>query len=532
MPAVKFKQFASSLVTRLILMGVVLSVLGTAASYFQLTRFLREDLTQSVADQQLALAAYVARDIDNYLAERQRFLERLSATLPAELLPQPTRLRDWIDERHALNPVFSQGLRVVDPKGRALDGGPDVAAGAIDLAGALKGQATIGRAQQSPVSQQPAVPMATPVADSAGRVRAVLIGTADLGLDGLLDHLREARVGRSGGILLISPRDRLFVASTDPAMSLKPTPPDGVNLLHDRAMAGYRGSGTTVNAFGVEEISAIAPVPSSGWFVVARLPLTEALATVERMQNFILHRRSVGVAIAMVLLGFIVAWLLRPLLRAAEQADKMTRGDAPLAPLRVVRNDEIGHLTTAFNRLLAKLADNQTELVRLAHHDALTGLPNRKLFADRLQQALARTQRRKNRAALLYLDLDGFKRINDTRGHEAGDAVLKETAQRLLGVVRKTDTLARMGGDEFVLLAADLEEPAERAVRILAQKCIDIVIQPLSVDGDTVGVGVSIGIALTQANETSDSLLAAADKAMYDAKQRGRGSYVMAAVES
>ncbi|MFS2055953.1 GGDEF domain-containing protein, partial [Variovorax sp. CT11-76] len=92
--------------------------------------------------------------------------------------------------------------------------------------------------------------MAVPLRDGRGEVVAVLLGTADLTADGLLDHLLEGRVGQAGGILVISPRDRLFVASTDATMMLTPTPPDGVNPLHDRAMAGYRGSGTTRNARG------------------------------------------------------------------------------------------------------------------------------------------------------------------------------------------------------------------------------------------------------------------------------------------
>ncbi|MFS2055783.1 diguanylate cyclase domain-containing protein, partial [Variovorax sp. CT11-76] len=159
------------------------------------------------------------------------------------------------------------------------------------------------------------------------------------------------------------------------------------------------------------------------------------------------------------------------LLRAADQADRMTRGELPLAPLRVVRDDEIGHLTQAFNRLLAKLVDNQQALARLAHHDTLTGLPNRKLLDERLQQALAHAARHGQPVAVLYLDLDGFKQLNDTLGHEAGDLALREIARRLQALVRQTDTVARIGGDEFVLLATGLVEPAEQGAQVLAQRC-------------------------------------------------------------
>jgi diguanylate cyclase (GGDEF)-like protein len=482
---VNLRKSANSLVARLVVMGLLMAIVGTAASYFQLSRFLRQDLTQSVASQQTALAAYVARNVDNYLGERLSFLERLAAHLPPELLAQPEALHAWLRERSTLSPVFPLGLRVTDLSGKGLDGTGQMVTDSPEFAAAHEGQAALGRAHAAP-SGNSVLPMAVPVRNAAGQVTALLLGTADLSADGLLDHLQRARVGQDGGILVVSPRDRLFVASTDVTMSLTPTPPEGVNLLHDRAMTGFR--------------------------------------------TFILEQRAPAVIAVLVVIGLIMAWLLRPLLRAADQADRMTRGELALAPLRVVRNDEIGHLTRAFNRLLAKLLDNQEALARLAHHDTLTGLPNRKLLDDRLQQALVRAKRHSHQVAVLYLDLDGFKKLNDTLGHEAGDRALGEIARRLQGLVRQTDTVARIGGDEFVLLAADFEGPAEQGALTLARRCIDAIVQPLQLaqpvhDGTI--IGVSIGIALGNGGETPQDLLAAADKAMYRAKQGGRGSYAM-----
>ncbi|UVH59057.1 GGDEF domain-containing protein [Variovorax paradoxus] len=520
------RKSANSLVVRLLVMGLAMAVVGTAASYIQLTRFLREDLTKSVATQQMALAAYVARDVDNYLDERLSFLERLAGALPPELLAQPEQLHAWLAERSALSALFPLGLVVTDATGKRLDSAAQLEPGGPEFTTASAGKRAVGRPHAT-ASQHSALPMAVPVRNGAGQVVAVLLGTADLSADGLLDHLQEGRVGQAGGILVISPRDRIFVASTDVSMSLTPTPPDGVNPLHDRAMAGFRGSGTTRNARGIEEISAIASVPNSGWFVVARLPVSEALAPVSRMQTFILQQRAPAVTAVLVVIGLIMAWLLRPLLRAADQADRMTRGELALAPLQVVRNDEIGHLTQAFNRLLAKLLDNQEALARLAHHDTLTGLPNRKLLDERLQQALIHARQRAQQVAVLYLDLDGFKDLNDTFGHEAGDKALGEIAHRLRALVRHTDTVARIGGDEFVLLATDFEEPVKQAALTLAQRCIDAIAQPLQLERSSMVIGVSIGIALGNGSETPQDLLATADKAMYRAKQGGRGSYAM-----
>lgn len=145
-------------------------------------------------------------------------------------------------------------------------------------------------------------------------------------------------------------------------------------------------------------------------------------------------------------MGLGLRYQLRPLRHAAQHADRMTRGEIPLAPLPLIRRDEVGHLTAAFNGVLARLLASRADLEHSAHHDGRTGLPNRHLLADRMQQALGRARRGEHQVALLFLDLDGFKTINDNWGHSAGDAALCEVAARLGAVLRCEDTLARVGG--------------------------------------------------------------------------------------
>ena len=161
------------------------------------------------------------------------------------------------------------------------------------------------------------------------------------------------------------------------------------------------------------------------------------------------------------------------------------------------------------------------QLRHLATHDALTDLPNRVLLDDRLEQAIAHAERDAQSFAVMMVDLDRFKTINDSLGHHAGDAVLKEVSRRLHGIVRSIDTVARVGGDEFVLVigpSANAEEAARRANEVLCQ--------PIHVAGVELHVSSSIGIAFYPAHGTSaDRLLAHADAAMYCAKHQGRGNY-------
>ncbi len=523
-----------SVVTRLTLLGLCIVIVGAVVFYYTLPRFLREDLSAVVAHQQLALATYVAHDVDYKIVQRQTLLEHLATALPEELLAQPQALRAWLQERYEYQPLFSAGLFITDARGVAIADYPvmpdRVGTSYSDrdfIRAAVAGQSYVGRPVVGRIVKEPVLPIAVPKKNAKGDVQAILVGVTALDDKGFLDLLLQGRIGAaSGGFLLISPRDHLFVASSQPDMVLRPTPTPGINLLHDRAMAGFRGTGVTINAKGIEEISAMVSVPSTGWFVVARLPTSEAFATVGRTQHFLLN------VSALIILAFIVLSLggmyilFRPLFRAAEHAHRMTQGEVPFEPLPVVRNDEVGYLISAFNRLLVKLNGKQTELARMAHHDVLTGLPNRALLYDRTQQVLAQARRRDMQIALLFMDLDGFKRINDTLGHEAGDEALRQTAKRLNEIVRQDDTLARVGGDEFVLLLGGLGEDAEEVACTVAAKCIQAMQAPFLISGTPCSLGVSVGIALGNGDSTLDALLLAADQAMYQAKAGGRDRFV------
>jgi diguanylate cyclase (GGDEF)-like protein len=161
---------------------------------------------------------------------------------------------------------------------------------------------------------------------------------------------------------------------------------------------------------------------------------------------------------------------------------------------------------------------------RLASHDPLTGLPNRRLFQDRLEQTVARAHRRKSGVALLYLDLDGFKDVNDTLGHDVGDELLAAAAKRLVEQVRAEDTVARLGGDEFGVILSDVSQREDAG--LVATKLGEAIDAPFRLRGRNVLVGVSIGIALYPDDaRLSDGLMKAADVAMYRVKQEGKGTF-------
>lgn len=163
----------------------------------------------------------------------------------------------------------------------------------------------------------------------------------------------------------------------------------------------------------------------------------------------------------------------------------------------------------------------EARIAHMAHHDALTDLPNRVLFHERLDEALLRVRRYNETLAVLYLDLDRFKNVNDTLGHAAGDKLLVEVAERLRACVRDCDLAARLGGDEFAVLQLGLAGPHEAGA--LAERIVTLLSEPYDVDGQLVEIGASTGIALAPADgETADQLLRNADMALFRAKNEGR----------
>ena len=168
--------------------------------------------------------------------------------------------------------------------------------------------------------------------------------------------------------------------------------------------------------------------------------------------------------------------------------------------------------------------EHQHVLEYQAHHDALTKLPNRLLFHDRLMQGIEKAQRHESQLAVFFIDLDRFKQINDSLGHDVGDKVLQEVSERLLHIMRKEDTLARLGGDEFTIIMEDVQKSQDASV--LAEKILKSLVEPMDINGQTLYISSSIGISLYPQDDTDAiSLLKYADAAMYKAKEEGRDNF-------
>jgi len=237
------------------------------------------------------------------------------------------------------------------------------------------------------------------------------------------------------------------------------------------------------------------------------------------------------VSLACAFLAVLVARALTRPINSMIAAVHRFSNDNKVLPLPVERSDEIGMLARSFARMQSQirkqmddLHDSHEELEHLAQHDMLTELPNRRMFMDRLEQAIARAERTEEGFALLFIDVDNFKSFNDTLGHAAGDAVLKTVAQRLATNTRKIDTVARLGGDEFVAMIDNFSD--RNLISAFTEKLLAALKAPMEFEGHTLCVEFSIGISqFPDDGSTAEEVINNADRAMYRTKAGGRNGY-------
>lgn len=265
--------------------------------------------------------------------------------------------------------------------------------------------------------------------------------------------------------------------------------------------------------------------PGLGWTVVARQSLEQAYAPAHELRTNILFIGG-GLALIFAFLGWLISgYFTRPLQDIASAADRLSAGEATEIP-ELQGSREVRQLSHSIRHLVESLTQQQTALgvmESLAHHDALTGLPNRIALEKFLPLAQQRSRLLQGCLALLYLDLDGFKPINDSHGHAAGDQLLAEVAQRLRHCLREGDMVARLGGDEFVMVLLVPEQDAQRHAQLVAERTIAALGMPITLEAGEVNIGCSVGGAIwPQDHDNLGNVLQLADLALYQAKHGGR----------
>jgi diguanylate cyclase (GGDEF)-like protein len=251
--------------------------------------------------------------------------------------------------------------------------------------------------------------------------------------------------------------------------------------------------------------------------------ITQLTEIAKRLSTSILGIAVAGILIILLAYLFIHRNLLKPIAETALALKQEAQGSAEITP-PPANLQETRDLVDAFTEMRQQVRNRQLRLDHMAHHDALTQLPNRVLFRDRLNHALEIARRGDSLVGVMFLDLDRFKQINDQYGHLVGDELLKVVAERLRSVVRSSDTVARLSGDEFAILIEGLE--SREGIMPLLEKALATLERPIHIANQEMRISASIGIALAPFDDdTVENLIRDADTAMYEAKRNGRAGF-------
>ncbi|WP_019911247.1 sensor domain-containing diguanylate cyclase [Paenibacillus sp. HW567] len=265
--------------------------------------------------------------------------------------------------------------------------------------------------------------------------------------------------------------------------------------------------------------------PGLGWTVIIRQPTDVAFASVHRLERFVVISGLAAAVLFAVIGWFLAGWITRPLNNITKTADLLSAGANVEIPSST-RFKDVAVLSESLRHLvgnLTKVESKLTYMSDMALHDKLTGLPNRAALDEFLAHAVSKAKQNRTTLSFLYLDLDGFKKVNDTLGHATGDALLQEVAFRLLDCTRDNEIVARLGGDEFiVVLNTSASKPAHEA-EIVASRIISKINLPIVIRGENIHVGCSVGAAIWSPDGAdTDETLRLADEALYISKRSGK----------
>lgn len=265
--------------------------------------------------------------------------------------------------------------------------------------------------------------------------------------------------------------------------------------------------------------------PGLGWSVIIRQPAEIALASVHQLEKFIILAGMATAVLFGIIGWFIAGWIARPLHNIAETADLLSTGANVEIP-NSNRFKDIAVLSASLRNLVSNLTKPETApsyMSDMARHDALTGLPNRMALDDFLAHAVCRAKQNHTTLSFLYLDLDGFKKVNDSLGHAFGDKILQEAAFRLLDCTRDNEIVTRIGGNEFVVILHTSSVKAMQEAEVVAKRIINKINEPFNIEGERINIGCSVGAAVwsPDSQDTSETLRLA-DEALYISKRSGK----------
>ena len=521
----KLQTFKFKITALLVLMVMLASALVAGVSLL----VAEQEMRKVIAAQEMSMLSSAAAYLDRDITSKQQVLRVLAESLQAEPVA-PARIQSQLELRAALRDEFfnvtaydNGGKLVANLQDRRMIGKLNSKNRQYfrDTVAAQEG--IVSAPFRSVLSGRPVLAITQPVFRHDGNIDYILVGTIDLQRPAFAGQL-NALLGKAEGYLFILTADGTTLYHPDQSRVL--TQGAGPGTLGASVLAGADGWRDDAIDDGKPVLLAHKRLQKADWTLAVSFPIHDAFASMAS-----LRWRALAAASVVALAAGLAAWLLlramlAPLYKLYGQVRAFGRGDIDIEQFNAGQPDEFGHLSRAFYQVARQQQMAERNLQRLATTDPLTGAHNRRMFDEFFPQALKRAIRGGQQIGLAVLDIDYFKGINDNFGHQAGDAVLVQFADRLRHAVRSTDTVARIAGDEFVIVFEHLE--AGHDVNLLGEKIVAAMQAPFEVNGRPLNVTASIGIALTtELPADVDKVMLAADQALYCVKAAGRNGFAV-----
>lgn len=484
---------------------------------------------QTISEQQQAFLQSTATAIGEQIDNASGSLAVVARKVTPAMLADSDLSQKFLDSRYALGFTFNSGIFLFDRTGKLIAESPFIdGRRGMDFsyrqyfkdAVKLKKSIISEPYRSSRPPNNPSVMMAIPIINRNNEVVAVMGGAIDLlNHNSFLKKLFEIKVGRTGYLYLYN-HQRIIILHPDKDRIMQQDVAPGKNILFDKALEGFEGSGETVNSRGRFFLSSFVNIPSTSWILASNYPSEEAYEPVMQFRSSFLIFAG-----GMLILSCLAIWGITTTITGnLERFSRFINGIDPMTTdeisYDVKGRDEVSVLAGAFNNLMGQLVLIRKTLEDLGLTDHLTGLPNRRSIEQEMPRYSSLAHREGAHLALFMLDVDFFKKINDTYGHDVGDLALKHLASVIKKELRPHDLFARFGGEEFILLAliyndATAFELAERLRTTVAS-------YPLLSDGAEISITISIGLAMKLSEESLDVVIKHADSALYSAKRSGR----------
>lgn len=516
-----FKFKLSVLVTGMVLIAAV-GVGGISLLFADV------QIERMIAKQELLALGGAAAYIDNDIRHKQQLLRAIAEEAATRELG-PKDIQALLESHDSLRDEFSnvtaydaRGDRIASLRNRG-DRIINVSERPYFRQTMATREGVVSDPFRSALSNRPVVSVTQPVIDRHGKIIGILLGGIDLLRPSFADQIDALRAGEAGYLFIVA-GDGTVVHHPNKALLLT-RPDEEVEPVLHAVRAAPDGWRTDMVDGGSRALVAHRRLAHVDWTIAVSYPLRSAF---EPMVSVRLN--SFAAAALFTVLAGLFGWalvkiLLEPLTRLQQNIETHDAGAAGIEVFNTQGRDEFGLLSRTLYRLSRHRQQSAQDLQRQATTDVLTGAYNRRMFEEFLPAALARSSRSGEAVAVAFLDIDHFKDINDTYGHAAGDAVLVEFAHRLAASVRVTDTVARLAGDEFVIVFEQLQA-AEEAHQIGA-KILAAMAQPFHVGTVALRVTASVGISVATQAASMEAIMHSADQALYGVKAAGRNGYAV-----